>query len=71
MQNFHGSWFLTLEFSRGTGVTQLSRIFIGEIKLIFTGISKRKVTNLKIPVGGEGFEESISSILPLFGLFLE
>ena len=70
MWNFHGSWFLTLEFSRGTGVTQLCRISMGEIKLIFTGISKGKVTNLKIP-GGEGFEKSISSTLPLFGLFLE
>ena len=52
MRNFHGSWFLTLEFSRGTGVTQLCRISMGEIKLIFTGISKGKVTNLKIPGGG-------------------
>ena len=49
MQNFNRSWFLTLEFSRGEGVTQFHRISRGELKLIFTGISKGKIRNHKIP----------------------
>ena len=44
MWNFHESWFLTLEFQRV--VTQFCRISMGES--LFSGISKGKVTNLKI-----------------------
>ena len=42
--NFHGSWFLTLEFPPRRGVTEFFRICIGE-----SLFSKRKVTNIKIP----------------------
>ena len=46
--NFHGSWFLTLEVL--WCVTQFCRISNGE--KLFSGISKGKVKNLKIPEFG-------------------
>ena len=62
LQNFHGSWFLTLEFPKG--VTQFFRISRGES----FGISRGKVTNLKIP---DGIFRKAHPQVPMFGFFME
>ena len=63
MQNFHGSSFSTLEFLRD--VAQFCKISRGE-SLLFYGISKGKVTNLKTPVF---FFRKVHPRLPLFAFF--
>ena len=50
--NFYASWFLTLHFPSGVTIFQN---FQGG-KLVFPGISKDKVTNLKFP---GGFQKNI------------
>ena len=59
-----GSCFLILEFLRG--VTQVCWIS-GRKKLVLSGISKIKVTNLKTP--GFFFQKSISSTSPVWIFF--
>ena len=61
MWNFHGSWFLILESPGDQGVSLNFAEFPG---LIFSGISKGKVTSLKIP--GSFFQKSISSTTPVW-----
>ena len=51
--NFHGFWFLIMEFLRG--VIQFCSIYFQGWKLVFSGNSKGKVTNyLKSPGEGRG-----------------
>ena len=60
MWNFLGTWFLTLEFSKWHTILQNFQGW----NLVFSGICKGKVANLKIPEGG--FQKRISTTQPVW-----